>query len=361
MRLLSTVASSMSTTMQTYLWITFVPLASEYLDHSKVETHLIFYSCTWEGFASLAVCSKCANITSLVEKSCNATGCYELSLPGGPSLFGFGGQINSSITSISPDLTKIEASVAQFSSLISKTINNTDDTNAWECAMYYCVNEYSSSVTDGAIYQQISQTWRNDSAAASVGSDLWYKPPFVNDSTFRVDSLAAKALNEFMSTTFTGSGGINSTTSGSAFSSDVIHALYETTNYSHRIENLAISMTNNIRQQKDGSSSPYEGLAYKTETYVKVRWAWFAYPATLVVASLLYLLGTIVETTYRDVSIWKSNNMVMLFHGQRMGLDDPKYVPVTTVSEMRGMYADVKVGLVETEGDGWKLVQNQGE
>ena len=347
--------------MQMYSWITSVPQASEYSVHLKMETHLICYSCTWDGFASLAVCSKCANITSFVEKSCNATGCYELSLPGGPSLLGFGGQINSSITSISPDLKDVAASVVQFSSLISKTMNNTDDTSAWECAMYYCVNEYSASVTDGAIHQQISQTWRNDSAAASVDSDLWYRPPFANDSAFQVNSLAAKALNEFMSTTFTGSGGINSTTLGSAFSSDVIHALYETVNYSHRIENLATSMTNNIRQQNDGSSSPYEGLAYKTETYVKVRWAWFAYPATLVVASLLYLLGTIIESAYRDVAIWKSNNMVMLFHGQRMGLDDPRYVPVTTVSRMKEQYADIKVGLVETESDGWKLVQDQGE
>ena len=217
---------------------------------------------------------------------------------------------------------------------------------------------------DGAIQQRISKSQRNDSATYTGNADLEYHSPSGNGSDFRVDNLAAKAMNAFMSSSFTGSGGINSTTStsGPAFSSDVIHALYDTRNYSRRIENLAISMTNNIRQQKDGSSSTFEGLALKTETYVKVRWAWFSYPAFVITSSLLYLLGTILETTYRDVSIWKSNNMVMLFHGRVMGLDSPENVPVTTVSGMRRLYEGVKVKLIRRDdGDDWKFVQKLAE
>lgn len=256
---------------------------------------------------------------------------------------------------------EIEASVLQFSSLTSKVMNNTQDITAWECAMFYCVNQYSASVTDGVIQQQISQTWRNDSATRSKGTDLEYSPPFGDGSTFKVASLAAKAMNSFMSATFTGSGGINSTTLGSAFSSDVIHVLFEIADYPSRIENLAISMTNNIRQQNDGSSSPFEGRAFKTETYVRVRWIWFSYPVTIIFTSLLYLLSTIIESAYRDVSIWKSNNMVMLFHGHKLKLHDPAHVPVTTMSEMKELYEGVKVELVRTDDDGWKLVQRPVE
>lgn len=116
-------------------------------------------------------------------------------------------------------------------------------------------------------------------------------------------------------------------------------------------------MTNNIRQQNDSGSSPFSGLAFKSETYVKVRWAWFSYPVVVIVLSLFYMLGTIVETTYRDVSIWKSSDMAMLFHGQGLDLGDPDYVPVTTLSEMSDLYKDIKVELVRTDDDGWKLVQ----
>jgi len=194
-----------------------------------------------------------------------------------------------------------------------------------------------------------------------------YNPPSqiinitANASSFKVANLAAKAMNTFMSLTFTGSGGINSTVTGSAFSSDVIHALYDTTDYPHRIGNLATSMTNNIRQQNDSGSAPFKGQAFTTETYVRVRWAWFSYPAIVIASSLLYLVGTILETTYRDVAIWKSSNMAMLFHGQALGLDDPDRVPVTTLSEMSALYKDIKVDLVQMDDNGWKLVQRSVE
>ena len=85
---------------------------------------------------------------------------------------------------------------------------------------------------------------------------------------FRVANLAARAMNSFMAQTFTGSGGINSTSSGSAFSSDVIQALYSTEDYPGTIKNLAASMTKNIRQQNDSNFGPFKGIAFQGQTYV---------------------------------------------------------------------------------------------
>lgn len=333
------------------------------MKQSTFRASLNFYSCTWNSFSSLAICSKCLNVTSSVEKRCNDSGCYEFFLPGGPSLLGFGGQINSSVSQVSTDLDDIEASVVRFSSLFSKRMNDSDDVQAWECALLYCVNTYFASVTDGDIDQRIEKTWRNNSASHSQGSDLIYNPPQSiinitgNASTFKVASVAANAMNSFMSETFTGSGGINSSSSGSAFSSDIIHALYNTRNYSKSIENLATSMTNNIRQQKDSDSSTFEGVAYKTETYVHVRWAWFFYPATVLALSLLYLLGTIIESRNRDILIWKSSNLALLLHGQDLELSNSDRVPVNRLSEMNEMAKDIEIELIQTSDGDWKLVQ----
>lgn len=115
-------------------------------------TRLNSGSCTFDSFSSLAVCSKCVDISSHIVKSCNNSEC-QLSLPAGPSIQGHGGQINSSVTNISARLSDIEPSVFQFSSLISKRMNNFDVVVAWECALSYCVNTYSASVTDGIIEQ----------------------------------------------------------------------------------------------------------------------------------------------------------------------------------------------------------------
>lgn len=278
-------------------------------------------------------------------------------------LFGFGGQINSTVTHVSKDLDEIEASVVRFSSLFSKRMNDSDDVMAWECVLSYCVNTYLASVTNGDVEQKVEQTWLNNSASHSQGSDLIYSPPqsiiniTANASTFKVASLAAKAMNEFMSRTFTGSGGINASGAGSAFSSDVIHSLYNTQDYSKSIEHLATSMTNNIRQQNDSGSSPFEGIAYKTETYVHVRWAWFAYPATLLALSLLYLLGTIIESRNREILVWKSSNLALLLHGQGLELSTKAHVHAKTLSEMTEMAKDVEIELIQTSDGNWKLVQ----
>ena len=300
----------------------------------------------------------------MIEKTCDEAGCYKVRLPGGPSLHGSGSQINSTLSKFAKDLDNIEPSVVRFSILSSKKTNEWDDLyEAWECSLSYCVNTYLASVTNGEIKQRIEKTWRNNSASHSQHSDLLYNPPQSitnttrNASTFKVSSLAAKAMNEFMSRTFTGSGGFNSSGSGSAFASDVIHALYNTENCSKSMENLAASMTNNIRQQNDSGSSPFEGVAHQTETYVDVRWSWFAYPATVLALSLLYLLGTIVESRDRDILIWKSSNLALLLHGQGLQLSESGHVPVNTLSEMNEMANDVNIELIQTSNEDWRLVQ----
>lgn len=319
-------------------------------------------NCTWPTFSTLAVCSRCVDITSYVEKTCNQTGCYKLSLPNGPTLSGLGGQINSSLTSISPNLKETYASIVQFTSLIYKKANMSGDTLATECSIWYCVQNYTASVDGGTPSQQVLSSWRNDSARLSGSSDLYYDPPrsIINDpemsGTFKVALLVARAMNSFMSEIFTGDGGINN--SGSGFSSDVMQALYSTDNVTLRIENLAISMTNNIREQNNSVSGPAKGTTWKSETYVHVRWRWFIFPSALLVLSLLFLLGAIVETSSRKVMVWKSNNVALLFHGRDLQLQDALHrIPVNTLSQMSEHAKHVMVDLVQTPGEDWKLVQ----
>lgn len=319
-------------------------------------------NCSWQDFSSLAICSRCVNITSHVEKECTDGKCHLLYIPDGPMLSGLGGQINSSVTNISSELHGIEPSVLRFTSLLSKKVSDPSDAFAAECSMFYCIGKYLASVTNGIVEQQLLASWRNDSARLDTASDLVFHPPasFSNDSgqteTFQVTHLAAVALNSFMSETFTGSGGINN--SGSAFSSDVMQALYDTSNLTRRIENLATSMTNSIRGQDDKVSGPAYGIAWTSETYVHVRWAWFAFPATLILIANCFLLGVVLETSYRDILVWKSNNLALLFHGRSLQLSSHSRQPVQRLSEMTSSATKIKVKLVESETDGWKLDQD---
>lgn len=318
--------------------------------------------CSWQNFTSLAVCSRCVNATSYVEKNCTDGQCYSLSLPNGPVLTGLGGQINSSISNITSELHGIEPSVLRFTTLVSREVSNPHvDALAVECSMFYCVAKYDASVKDGVVSQRMLASWRNDSARLSDSSDLLLRPPasFTNQSDqtvpFNVTRVAAAAINGFMSKMFTGAGGVNQ--SGSVFSSDVLQALYDTSDLTKRIDNLATSMTNNIRGQDDHVSVSAQGIAWTTETFVHVRWAWFAFPATLVLISTSFLLGIILETSYRDILVWKSSNLALLFHGRGLNLSSHSDRPVKRISAMTSRARDIQAELLETPEGGWKLTQ----
>ena len=319
-------------------------------------------NCTWSSFTTLAACNRCDDITNKIEKVCDNNESCVLSLPNGPMLSGYGDQINSSITNISSSLKEIQPSIFKFSSLKSQKVDGSDHASAMECAMWYCVNTYTATVVDGVLTEDILSSWRNDSATPSLSSDLIYHPPIsstnstTNFSDFRVAHLAATSMNNFVSRLFTGSGEVNS--SGSMFTSDTIQALYGTDNLTALIDHLAIAITNNIRQQNDSvSSSNWRGTAWTSQTYVHVRWGWIAFPVILVVLSSALLLGTITETKYRDVMVWKSDNLALLFHGRGLELDSLDDTPVNKLSEMTEKAKEIRVELTQGPSKAWNFVE----
>lgn len=317
--------------------------------------------CTWDKFSSLAVCSSCTDITPYIQKTCNEDGCKAFSLPDGPTLSGPGNHINVTTTNISAIFHDIQPSIIRFSSLESN--DRTDGSSrqvATECIMYYCIQNIVASVIDGFMRQNILSSWRNDSATPGSASDLILKPPvsFTNqtgeDSTtlFKVTQLAATAMKSFMSDTFKGSGGFND--SEPTFFSDVIQALYKTNNLTTLIDNLAHSMSNNIRQQNDTTPN-VNGTAWRTETFVQVRWAWLSFPAILVLASLFFLVISVWDTAHRDVLVWKASCLALLFQGRTLDLTGCDNDPVNQLSEMNNVAAKINVQLETTVGGDWRF------
>lgn len=319
-------------------------------------------NCTWPKFSSLAVCNKCVDIRHYVKRSCDKHGCHEHSLPDGPSLHGFDRQINSSVTNISSSLSDIYPSVVRFSSLIVKNVNGSDELLALECSLWYCIQTYQASVDGGKPFQNVLSSWRNDSAHLSQSHDFIFHPPssiiddITDPSVYRVVHLAATALNSFISEMFTGHGRLDDR--GSAFSSDTIQAIYNSRNLTTQISNLAVSMTNNIREQNSSHSSPVLGTTWETETYVHVRWRWLSFPLVVLFLSLLFLLGSIIETTQSKVMIWKTNNLAILSHGRDIKLKHSHQdFRVDKLSRLGEQANSIMVELALTPDQNWKLVE----
>lgn len=83
--------------------------------------------------------------------------------------------------------------------------------------------------------------------------------------------------------------------------------------------NITDSLTNFMRQNSapGTSSTPALAIAMQNKTCIAVRWPWLAFPAALVLLTLLFFALMITETRpgASRPAIWKSSPLALLYHG----------------------------------------------
>ena len=120
--------------------------------------------------------------------------------------------------------------------------------------------------------------------------------------------------------------------------------------------NISNSLTTHIRQNgAQNFSSPAYGLVTREQTCVRVRWAWLAFPTTIVGLTLLFLTGMIVQTRRGEGRRhdWKSEPLALMFH--RLDDDTIKALGTGRLVKKRDMQDTaerVRARLAETP-DGW--------
>lgn len=132
-------------------------------------------NCTWSStYLSLAVCSKCANTTSLITKSCGESfgtspAPCNYSLPNGMFLNGqTRGSMYMNASGLYDSLTYSPQST--FATL--STMRGLHDLSSTyllgvvsnECALYFCVNEYEGNVINGAFNEVVVASYTDDAS-----------------------------------------------------------------------------------------------------------------------------------------------------------------------------------------------------
>jgi hypothetical protein len=88
-------------------------------------------------------------------------------------------------------------------------------------------------------------------------------------------------------------------------------------NASVHLADLATAMTNVIREYPTSSELVYGSGSL--EVYVLVSWGWFALPVILLFATLVFLVGTILQSKRQnEIGVWKTSSVAVLANG----LDD---------------------------------------
>jgi hypothetical protein len=351
-------------------------------------------NCTWQPMSSLAVCSKCEDITSPSPVSCypafpktpytqNTTGnCnwtvakdlfypfqwdvvlgawdlyqntkYSTTLPALSVSPMFGLSPNASYPYWPAGIRRPLSSFARV--LFSESLDaGLGITNVTACAFFPCIKTYKISVTEGSLESHELLTWYNMSDSYLRDGDIILSPPetavsnTTKNTTFSINNLEATGLANILGWgSFDGSANQSNYQSGSSvrttlFSSNVMQALYEAEDLGALMETVAVSLTDYIRNI---SSTPQYGTVWGEETYVHIRWLWLILPMTLAPMSLFFLLSTIWISSRRDVKVWKSSILATIFHG----LENPigPDIAINRPSEMGEVAKRMRVRLTRT-------------
>jgi hypothetical protein len=87
-------------------------------------------------------------------------------------------------------------------------------------------------------------------------------------------------------------------------------------NVSHHMERIATALTNAIRSEPN-SNELIAGQALAPETYVKVDWAWLAFPLAMLTLCIVFLIATMIKTSQDadgDIGAWKTSAMPTLIY-----------------------------------------------
>jgi len=132
---------------------------------------------------------------------------------------------------------------------------------------------------------------------------------------------------------------------------------YVDASFSH----IAEAMTVHIRQsgvQISNFSSGVQGVMLSEQTCVAIRWPWLAFPAALVVPSILLFMGVIFRATPKRLHTkgWKSSPLPPVFHGLDVQDVGKKK---TGGMEIQAMEEKAKSLLVQihADGEGWGFTE----
>lgn len=235
---------------------------------------------------------------------------------------------------------------------------------ATECSLYLCSNMYSAESQNGKLVETMLGSWANrdpnsyqvDPISRTVNAtsqktiveayiaenlgDMLYDPiiqrtnlqltipdaesPDVMSFTrsFNISYTYIISMTNFLKT-FTSRTSAGRDTNQMVYpewdggETPLVNALWESDNLAQTFENVALSLTNQVRYTAINSPRYHEatGNTLKWVIHVKVQWTYLAFPIAMVALGISYVLLTIVESTRLQVPVWKESALPSVLHG----------------------------------------------
>lgn len=287
-------------------------------------------NCTFDPYQSLALCTRCANVTDQLSNSSQSFGTltnYDYRLPNGLHFQTAMNMMYLMNGTVDLDLLRVDTggvpSILNFTAISAAGYGVPPSVSATECALYFCVDTYATSVTQGAFNEtRVSTRTSSNASTSAVMQDLFLTPEtcykngtrhkWTDDCRYHVDRFSTLALSNSLRPLLRGNGSLF-TSNRPSWSSDTLKAVYGVygnyTDISLTFRSLSSALTTHARSKVCHASAA--GKTWTTESFVRVRWPWMALPIALVVLGFIFLVVTMVKT--KNQYIWKSSPLALLF------------------------------------------------
>ena len=283
-------------------------------------------NCDYDEFDSLAVCSRCADMTSRLaitnltysDSSTNKT------YPG--TEFSYMGLSISNSNGKAPVNTwnVTEAQLDQLGPLDDLniasflTFNVTDPTlGVWPqnspkvelCSLFFCIQSIQSSVRNGilsetATTKTAAMLTQNETNGAFHKPIIFYDVSAQNQQYAVAQGVLGSIWAYFAGTIMEG---------GEAYNMPSI-IMQESGNISQVFEGVALAMTQEVRRNADGAPK-VQGETVEQISVIQVRWEWLILPLINTLGGVVFLILTIRATSRANVPLWKEEILATLLHG----------------------------------------------
>ena len=337
-----------------------------YRNPPQILPHCSTANCAFDGFLSLSICSRYDDIHDLVtvHRSENNTSLL-YSLPSGleaaPVPFNGSSYVFNYSTSIPSSL--------KSNSYLSSILNLTALTNssAFECVLYFCVQEYSAVVTDGNYFELVINMWdvpESNSVYQETELDGIHHFNRTTDSKIANFTIVGDVTNQFSAYLSDIFGDLDKVNHSPDESNSLIPAALTNvdswptsdalrlTELPDIMDSVAKSLTSALRQGPLGEQ--FKGHSIIIKIYVTIRWSWFSLPGILIILTFNFFVITLAKSGQDRVPPWKDSILPLVMHG----LADnhrAEYADLDEPSELEEYAKTLMVKLDRTE-DGWRFV-----
>ncbi|KAG0136704.1 hypothetical protein HOY82DRAFT_589387 [Tuber indicum] len=190
---------------------------------------------------------------------------------------------------------------------------------AFSCGLSFCQQTFRASVTNGKYAETPISTSQVPAYVLSIPnvediSDTLLNTPLAvaQDNKTRVSTAALFAMSEGLTLSLTGNASvINGTPSAGDQISEFHRGLYENLlnkNFSTIMSEMALSMSHAIRNDNKESA---QGQVKIQVTHVKVHWKWIAWPASMTLLALIFVVSVTIKCYSKDMMVgWLGHSQI---------------------------------------------------